>query len=79
MKKRTKSGGRRYSGMNEVLVEQAMRKMSPSAFHKMLAFSEAWEKSDGEGMAAALLDMTKEERQEVVEVVKLALGEEEVL
>ena len=61
--------------MNEVLVEQAMRKMSPSAFHKMLAFSEAWEKSNGEGMAAALLGMTEGERREVVKVVKLGLGE----
>lgn len=62
--------------MNEKLVEQAMRKMSPSAFHKMLDFLEAWEKSDGEGMAAALLDITEGERREVVEVVKLALGED---
>ena len=61
--------------MNEKLVEQAMRKMSPSAFHKMLDFLKAWEKSDGEGMAAALLGMTEGERQEVVEVVELAIGE----
>lgn len=62
--------------MNNALVEQAMRKMSPSAFHKMFVFLKAWEKSDGEGMAAALLGMSEGERQEVVEVVKIALGEE---
>lgn len=62
--------------MNEKLVEQAMRKMSPSAFHKMLDFLKAWEKSDGEGMAAALIVMTEGERQEVAEVVKLAVRED---
>ena len=49
--------------------------MSPSAFRKMLDFLKAWEKSDGEGMAAAMIVMTEGERQEVVEVVKLGLGE----
>ncbi len=65
--------------MNEKFVEQAMRKMSPSAFHKMLDFLEAMNDGDIEGAGKALLGMAESEVKEVVEVIKLALGEEEVL
>lgn len=76
MRKREKISRMRHGGMNEKLVEQAMRKMSPTAFHKMLDFLKAWEKSNGKGMATALLGMTEGERREVVKVVKIALGED---
>lgn len=79
MMKQMKSSRRRRRGMNEKLVEQAMRKMSPSAFHKMLAFLEAMNDGDIAGAGKALLGMAESEMKEVVEVVKLALGEEEVL
>ena len=62
--------------MNKVLVEQAIREMSPSAFRKMIAFLEAGENSDDEGKAAALTSMTGGELREVAEVVKIAFGEE---